>query len=161
MDSLSTQQLAQACRIFLDVAYPGGLGTIPVNRRPYYDIPLDRPLADFVLPAPRAQGICQEMPRRNGAFHGYAFRLGSAGYLHLKLRVQLIQHHDQELWVYSVDTHDGVLQVTRGSTPEEAEQWKLMVEQNRQMKHDIEEALSLAGYLTPRDLLQLDLPARA
>ncbi len=43
LDALTTQELAQACRIFLDLAYPDGPDTIPANKLPYYTIANDRP----------------------------------------------------------------------------------------------------------------------
>jgi hypothetical protein len=106
-----------------------------------------------------ALGVCQELPRRDDAVHGYEFRLGTANYPHLKLRVQRVDHHEHDLWVYSVDTHDGFLQVVKYLSNAEADAWRSMVEENRALKHRIEEALTLAGYMTPKNLLQLDLPA--
>jgi hypothetical protein len=61
------------------------------------------------------------------------------------------------VWVYSVDTHDRFLQATQHMTAEEAETWKKLVETNRQLKYQIEEALAAAGYLTPVSLLRIDL----
>jgi hypothetical protein len=159
LDALTTHHLAQICRIFMDLAYPGGAATIPANKLPFFEILPGRPLADFVPPAKLASGICQEMPRKNGVLHGYEFRLGSTAYSHIKLRVQRVDRQEHDVWVYSVDTHDGFLQATKYLTPKEADDWRLMVEQNRELKHQIEEALTAAGYCTPKHLLQLDLPA--
>ena len=118
----------------------------------------DRPLEEYVPGAAIATGVCQELPLRDGVRHGYEFRLGSTNYPHLKLRVQRVDFHEREVWVYSVNTHDGFLQATSYLNAAEADAWRLMVEQNRVLKHKIEGALASAGYITPKHLLQLDLP---
>jgi hypothetical protein len=154
--SLTTPNLAQACRIFMDLAYPAGV--VPANKRCYYDMDVERPLADFLPPAKQTLGICQELAHRGGPVHGYEFRLGSTIHPHLKLRVQRLDHHEREVWVYSVDTHDGFLQAANYHNAADAEAWKSMVDRNRLLKHEIEEALGSADFMTPNNLLQLDLP---
>ena len=161
MNSLTTQNLAKACRIFLDLAYPDGADTIPNNKRAYYEICTDSPLHDFVPPAKAALTVCQELPRRHDAPHGYAFRLGSAAYPHLKLCIQHVPFHDHAVWVYSVDTHDGGPQLAKLVSSADAEQWRSMLAQNRELKQEIESALTVAGFITPNNLLQLDLAAPA
>lgn len=156
LDALTTQELAQACRIFLDLAYPDGPDTIPANKLPYYTIASDRPISDFLLPAPVAVGVCQDLSQKKGGLVGYEFRLGCASYPHLKLRIQVMNFHQREVRVYSVDTHDGFVEVHYHS-PDEAEIWRTMVDHNRVLKNRIEEALRLAGMLTPKYLLRLDL----
>lgn len=159
MEPLSSLELACVCRIFMDLAYPGGPDTIPVGKRPYYDINTDGPISDMLPPMPIAVGVCRDLSQKTGG-QSYEFRLGSVNYPHLKLRVQIVAFHDRPVRVYSVDTHDGFFQAQYHST-EEAEIWRLMVEQNRVLKHQIEEALGCAGYLTSKQLLQLDLlPAK-
>lgn len=159
--ALATGDLARACRVFLDLAYPDGAETIPVNKRAYFDIGADSPIEDFIPPAKVALSVCQELPRRQDAQRGYAFRLGSAAYPHLKLCVQPILFRDHPVWVYSVDTHDGGAKLANLMPPGEAHQWRAMIGQNRRLKEEIESALALAGFLTPNNLLQLDLPAPA
>ena len=155
MEALTTPELARACRIFMELAYPGGPDTIPANKRPYFDIAEDRPLGDFLFPA----AVCRDISQQKGGLLGYEFRLGSTHFPHIKLRVQQMDLQQHKVWVYTVDTHDGFHQATKYLSAEEAEAWRTMVEQNRSLKHRIEENLTLAGYLTPKNLLQIDLPS--
>jgi hypothetical protein len=157
VETLTVQDLARACRLFMEQAYPDGLDTIPENRRPYAVIPLDGSIADYIPPAPLAAGICQDLSKLKAGVPGYEFRLGSAGHLHLKLRIQQMNLHGRHVWVYSVDTHDRFLQATQHLSAEEAEAWRNLVETNRALKHKIEDALAQAGFLTPISLLRIDL----
>jgi hypothetical protein len=100
------------------------------------------------------------LSKRAGGLVGYEFRLGSAQYPHLKLRVQQIELHDQYVWVFSVDTHDGFHRATQFLNGEEADAWRVLVENNRALKHQIEEALGQEGFLTPVRLLRIDLTAQ-
>jgi hypothetical protein len=145
----------------MDLAYPGGATTIVAERLPYYEMAADRPLEEYVPPAKLALGVCQKLSPRPGVICGYEFRLGSTAHKHLKLRVQCMPVQFREVWVYSVDTHDGFLQATHHPNAEEAAAARLMVEQNRQLKYVIEQALSQAGFMTPKNLLQLELTAPA
>jgi hypothetical protein len=154
---LSTHDLAGACRIFMDLAYPDGPHTIPAFKLPYFEMTAERSLVEFLPPAPLSVNVTKTLSRNAGGSFGYEFRLGSAGYPHLKLRVQSMDLHDREVWVFSVDTHDGFCQVTQNLSPEEAQKWKALVEQNRALKHAIEKALANAGYMTPIALLRIDL----
>jgi hypothetical protein len=159
VNELSTNDLAGACRIFMDLAYPDGPRTIPDFKVPYYEMTAERSLVEFLPPAPLSVGVTKTLSRNAGGMFGYEFRLGSADFPHLKLRVQSMDLHDREVWVYSVDTHDGFCQVTQNVSPEEAQKWKALVENNRGLKHAIERALANAGYLTPIALLRVDLTA--
>jgi hypothetical protein len=76
------------------------------------------------------------------------------------LRVQQIELHDQYVWVFSVDTHDGFHRATQFLNGEEADAWRVLVENNRALKHQIEEALGQEGFLTPVRLLRIDLTAQ-
>src|SRR5438552_2432273 len=87
MNGLTTALLGRACRIFLELAYPGGEETIPAKRRVYFSVAPDQPLEGFLPPAPAASGIGQVLPAAGGRTRGYAFRLGSAAFPHLKLQV--------------------------------------------------------------------------
>lgn len=158
MPQLTTQELASACRIFMDMAYPDAQ-IIPTIKRFYYEMAPESPLADFLPPSKGALGVCQDLSRRAGGLVGYEFRLGSAVYSNLKLRIQLVDLHQREVWVYSVDTHDGFHQAPQYLSPDEAEAWRKLVEHNRLLKHQIEEALALAGFVTPTRLLRIDLTA--
>ena len=57
--------------------------------------------------------------------------------------------HEREVWVYSVDTHDGIGKLAGTLSEEDAAKWKTLVDQNRALKRSIESALGKAGYLTP------------
>jgi hypothetical protein len=161
VDSLTTQALARACRVFMTLAYPGGAATIPEKRRWYFEIDEECPLESLLPPSACAAGICQDLSKRSGGLVGYEFRLGSAAYPHLKLRIQLVEFHEQMVWVYSVDTHDGFHKATQFLNDEEAAAWRALVEHNRQLKHRIEEALANAGFVTPVRLLRIDLTTPA
>ena len=157
MHSLTTQNLAKACRIFMELAYPDGADTIPQNKRAYYEICTDSPLHELVPPAKAALTVCQALP----AAHGYAFRLGSTAYPHLKLCIQSVAFHERTVWVYSVDTHDGGPQLAKLISADDAKLWRAIIDQNRELKQEIESALGVAGFLTPNNLLQLDLAGPA
>jgi hypothetical protein len=154
---LPIQDLAQACRIFMELAYPEGADTIPANKRPYADLPIDASAADYLPPAPCAVAVCQDLSKLKGGLRGYEFRLGSSAHPHLKLRVQPMDFHDRDVWVFSVDTHDRFLLATPHLDPDEAQKFHDLMESNRQLKHQIEDALALAGFLTPKGMLQIDL----
>ena len=159
MDSLTTPQLANACRIFMDLAYPDAQ-SIPPGKRPFREMDADLPLTDYLCPAPVATGVCQDLSKRAGGLVGYEFRLGSARYPHLKLRVQSVDLHERKVCVFSVDTHDGFHRATQFLDSAEAETWRALVEHNRSLKHQIEEALAAAGFLTPVRLLRIDFTAK-
>jgi hypothetical protein len=161
VNELSTHDLAGACRIFMDLAYPDGPRTIPDFKLPYYEMTAERSLVEFLPPAPQSVGVTKTLSRNAGGSFGYEFRLGGASYPHLKLRVQCMDLHDRAVWVYSVDTHDGFCQVTQNLSPEDAQKWKTLVEHNRGLKHAIEQGLANAGYLTPIVVLRIDLTAPA
>jgi hypothetical protein len=155
--NLTTQDLATACGLFLKIAYPDGAATIPANKLAYERISPDEPIEAFLPPANVAQGICQDLSKTKAGIPGYEFRLGSKTFPHLKLRIQTMEFHDRQVWVYSVDTHDQFHSAAQHLPPEEAEHWRTIVEQNRKDKQQIEDALSKAGFLTPKSLLKLDL----
>ena len=77
MGPVTTALVARACRTFMGLAYPGGPATIPPRKRVYFNLPLDRPVSDFLPPAPAAEGIVHAVQTPGGA-GGWAFRLGSA-----------------------------------------------------------------------------------
>jgi hypothetical protein len=154
MDQVSNVLLGQACRTFLRLAYPGGPHTIPAKKRIYYDLPLDRPVTDFLSPAPAAQDICQVLPRTGECIGGYAFRLGSAHFPNLKLKVQLIDYNHASTWVFMVDTHDA-MPLPAGHP--DAPAWKNLQATNRTLKEIIEHALEKEGLVTFNSLLRCDL----
>jgi hypothetical protein len=110
VETLAIQDLASACRIFMGLSYPDGPDSIPDTKRPFYNITADGSIADYLPPGVFSVGICQDLSKLKGGIPGYEFRLGSSAHPHLKMRVQLMSFHQREVWVFSVDTHDHVLQ---------------------------------------------------
>ena len=146
MKGLTTALLKQACRIFLNRAYPEGGETIPSPKNSFLTLEDDRPL-ESVLVAP----VCQPLLRRESGLKGYALRLGSARHPHLKL--QIVEHQDGDC-VFSVDTHDGF---TLDSSDPDSARWADLQTANRRLKEDIERAWEEAGLLTFNALLRREL----
>lgn len=158
MTPLTSEQLGRACRIFMDFGYPDGVDMIPPKKRPYYHLSGDASLQDYLPPAPAAQGVCQELAKKESP-PGYEFRLGSAHFPHLKLRVHQVSHRGQQVWVYSVDTHDAFSR-TNYAPPDDhpdAAAWRNLQQRNAVLKSTIEEAFEANGYLTFKGLLRLGL----
>jgi hypothetical protein len=160
MNGLTTAQFSLACRTFLTLAYPGGEKTIPEKKRLYLNIPPDADLAAMLPPAAAAQGIGQVIKGEDGAFRGYAFRLGSATFPHLKLQVT---GYDFDTCVFAVDTHDALPRVGGMPAPgdQEFELWTALQKSNRQLKERIERAWEQSGLWTFNKLLRLDVGAPA
>jgi hypothetical protein len=157
MTGLTTALLGRACRIFLDLAYPGGEQTIPPKKRVYGGLSPSEPLDTFLPPAPAATGIGQVLPACDGRPRGYAFRLGSAAFAHLK--VQVVDYASGGDWVFAVDTHDALLPGLPPNHPD-TEELKKIQEGNRELKEKIERAWEKAGLRTFNSLLRdgLDKP---
>jgi hypothetical protein len=153
MPGLCPDLLSQACRIFLGLAYPGEESSIPAAKRAYLRIP-GEPDLELLLKPP----VCQVLPRLPclgespaEGIRGYAFRLGSHVFPHLKL--QVVGQGDGEV-VFSVDTHDQV-RVPLGHP--DAAAWAQVQAANRQLKEEIEHAWEAAGLLTFNALLRREL----
>ena len=159
MVSLSNDLLARACSIFMQLAYPEGIDSVPVRKRAYWSISHDRPVSDFLPPAPAAEGVCQPINAPQGGVRGYAFRLGAAHYPNLKLKVQLIDFDNGSGWVVMVDTHDAFARGMRCPPPDhpDAAGWTKMQVLNRQTKEAIEAAWEQAGLTTFQSLLRRGL----
>ena len=138
--------LGKACQIFLTLAYPEGERSIPVAKRAYLKIPAEAGL-ELLLKAP----VCQLLARPEGGIRGYAFRLGSCSFPHLKL--QVVGQGDQDL-IFSVDTHD---QVRVDPRHPDAFAWADLQAANRKLKEEIERAWEAAGLLTFNALLRREL----
>lgn len=154
MQGLTTAHLARACRIFLTLAYPDGEQSIPEARRVYCALPEDGCIT-ALLDSSRA-AVCQVLKADNGDVRGYALRLGSATFPHLKL--QLTQHPGATI-VFAVDTHDAFPR--SGSAAPESHPdyaaWTRLQQANKQLKERIEQAWEQDGLMTFNQLLLRDL----
>lgn len=162
MPALPSPLLRQACRLFLELAYPDGPQSIPERRRAYLDLPADERIGDFVPPAPAAAGIAKEIYRDSGDPCGFEFRLGSNHFPHLKLRLQEVEHNGQACWVFMVDTHDAFSKESRFPPPDhpDAERWLALQGLNRELKERIEAVFEQHGLTTVNALLRGDLERR-
>src|SRR5277367_2807640 len=124
MTELPIALLGCACRIFLEQAYPGGNDTVPVSKRLYLNLAEDQPLEPLLRPP-----LCQTLGKPAEAARGYAWRLGSARYPHLKL--QAVDCSGDGTWVFAVDTHD-MLRLSPGDA--DAAGWAEIQASNRQLK---------------------------
>jgi hypothetical protein len=155
MQGLTTDVLARACHAFMSLAYPGGPDTIPEERKTYYDLPRDRPVEDFLRDLPEAKRLCQSLTAEGGGCRGYALRLGSAHFPHLKLKLQLIDYDHSTIWVFMVDTHDKALSVS--SDHPDFQGIQALKAANLKLKERIEKALEREGLMTFPGLLRNDL----
>jgi hypothetical protein len=144
MIGLATTLLCQACRTFLRLAYPGGEETIPCPKDTFLRLRPDEPLDEVLVPT-----LCQTLLGEDGGFRGYALRLGSVDYPHLKL--QVVRHDGGNAWVFAVDTHDRLL-LERGHPDEQRLQQ--LQECNRLLKAEIERAWEAEGITTFNSLLR-------
>lgn len=158
MHRLTTDLIGRACKVFLPLAYPDGDAAIPAKKRCFLCLPAD---ADFFaqLAATPAIGECCQVVRRQDRVQALLIRLGSRHYPHLKMKVQLLDHEQGDLWLFSVDTHDAFSK-TAFLPPRdhpEAAAWMLLQTQNAAIKERIEAALEQAGLETFNSLLRRDL----
>ena len=147
MKGLTTPLLQRACRIFLTLAYPEGPHTIPPAKAVFHQLEPTKPLE-----AQLKQPMCQPLPEVAGRGCGFALRLGSSAYPHLKM--QVIDCDCNGTWVFAVDTHD-TLRLPPGHA--DAERWAHLQAANRRLKEQIEHAWEAEGVLTFRALLRRDL----
>ena|SRR5438128_2005003 len=147
MCGLTTPLLGRACHTFLTLAYPGGPSTIPPNRRVFLDLAPNQDLEPLLKPP-----LCEVLRTPQGALRGYAFRLGSAVYPHVKL--QVISHDRDADCIFAVDTHDA-FHLERNHP--DAAGWAKLQTANRQLKQQIEHAWEADGLLTFNGLLRREL----
>jgi hypothetical protein len=159
MHELTTDLVGKAATIFLGLAYPDGASTVPLKRRLFLHLPPGRPLADFLRDSTEDRALWETLKGSGGSVVGYAFRLGSAIFPHLKLRVQQPSRDRPDLWVFGVDTHDAFSpdSVQAPTDHPEAEAWTRLQVANRQLKEQIERAWDEAGLLTFNGLLRQEL----
>jgi hypothetical protein len=144
MNELTIEPLGKACRIFLNLAYPGGAQTIPAAKRAYLDLTPEAELPPLLGPP-----VGQVLKTPDGQVRGYALRLGSTHFPHLKL--QVVRCGDGGPWVFAVDTHDTV--ALEPGHPD-TERWREIQTANRHCKEAIERALEKEGLLTFHGLLR-------
>jgi hypothetical protein len=148
MQPLPAHLLGHAARIFLDLAYPGG--EAPAKCRPLRDLHAGAAVPAPLLEPPLCQDLCR--PKRDQEMHGYAFRLGSEHFPHLKL--QVVWHDQLDAWIFSVDTHDYLI---LPATDPDLHRFHDLQARNRQLKERIEEAWEAAGLMTFKRALQQEL----
>ncbi len=138
--------LASACRIFLDLAYADG--PVPDGKRAYLELgPADS--LDPLLQPP----VCETLKHQDdGRCRGYAFRLGSSHFPHVKL--QTIWHEETRLWLVGVDTHDTI---TVPAQHPDFPKIREIREKNRHLKERIELAWEQAGLVTFKSILRQKL----
>jgi hypothetical protein len=146
MTGLTTALLGRACRVFLTLAYPEGAHTIPPAKAVYLNVAEGQEL-DALL----GQPICQPISS-DGRVRGYAFRLGSGTYPHLKL--QVVDCDQTGTLVFAVDTHDGL---RFDLSAADAERWARIQAANRRLKEQIERGWETEGLMTFKGLLRRDL----
>lgn len=147
MCGLTATLLGQASRTFLTLAYPAGPSTIPPARRVFLDLAPEQPLEPLLVPP-----LCEVLRTPQRQPRGYAIRLGSASYPHLKL--QVISQDNGASWIFAVDTHDA-LQLDANHP--DAASWRKLQTANRQLKEQIEQTWDAEGLLTFNGLLRREL----
>jgi hypothetical protein len=160
LQPLSTDLVAQACSIFLALAYPGGEAAIPEKKRHLLQLPSGRLMFDHVDNDARTRECCQLIPAGTGGVKVMLLRLGCCHYPHLKLKAQLIDDAGGGAWLFGVDTHDSFSSSSFLPPPDhpEAAAWRKMQADNVDLKQRIEAAWDQAGLLTFNGLLRRDLP---
>src|SRR5262249_38426587 len=114
MNGLTIALLSRACRTFLTLAYPEGESSIPQNRRCFFAISANDTLERFL----EMENVCEKLLTPEGTIRGWAIRLGSSRFPHLKL--QIVCQGGGAPCIFAVDTHDGL---RRSATPSEAAGW--------------------------------------
>lgn len=148
MFGLTAGLLGRACQIFLAYAYPDG--AIPESRRAFLNLLPDDPLEPLLEPP-----LCQRLygtPAGATELRGYALRLGSSAFPHVKLKI--VWHYETSRWFFAVDTHDAI-HLTPGDP--DHQRFKELQGKNRRLKQQIERAWEQAGVLTFNASLRQEL----
>ena len=146
MKGLTPAHLSRACHLFLAHAYPQGPGTIPAPVAVFLSIDPEGPHEHLLRPP-----LCQTLRTAEGGVRGYALRLGSSAYPHLKLQVVACESAS---CVFAVDTHD---QLPIAADDPDAPRWAALRLANRQLKEQIERAWEAEGLCTLNTLLRREL----
>jgi hypothetical protein len=146
MNGPPSSLFCRACRIFLTLAYPEG--KVPASRRPFLDLTAEDPLEPLLQPP-----VCERLGLRDHVERrGYAFRLGSSVFPHLKL--QVIWHPESGEWLFAVDTHDAIFLPSNYPDQDQLRRLNELKTKNRQLKERIEQAWEEDGLLTFSALLR-------
>jgi hypothetical protein len=159
MQRLTTDLVCQACRIFLETAYPGGESAVPPRKRLLLEMPAEQVMLTYVEQTPVLKDCCQVTRSKTGEPRALLIRLGCCHYPHLKMKAQLVNHDGGTEWLFSVDTHDGFSAQHFLPPPDhpEADAWTKMQQANAALKQRIEAAWEKAGLTTFNALLRRDL----
>ncbi len=147
MTGLTPMLLGRACRIFLSLAYPEGKATIPPSKAAYLDLAGHESLDRLLAPP-----LCQPITNSKGGVRGYALRLGSADFPHVKL--QVTDCGPEGGLVFAVDTHDAL---SLDPDHPDAPRWAAIQAANRVLKEKIERAWEAEGLMTFNALLRRGL----
>lgn len=150
MNTLPTETLRLACRVYLRHAYPRGPATASEVVRAYWEMPANADVHAYLPPAKLALGIGAVM---HGRRPGFLLRLGSDGFPFVKMALQAFVEDGATEWVASVDTHD-VWHITEQPEPEA---WFALQAANRELKVRIEKDWEAAGLTTQNRLLRRPL----
>jgi hypothetical protein len=161
MHRLTTDLMSRACRVFLPLAYAGNDGGIPLKKRCLLNLPPDQSMIAHLATDAAVSDCCQVL-REDGKLRALWLRLGCRHYPHLKLKVQLLDHEQGDVWLLSVDTHDSFSKNCFLPPPghPDAETWMQLQAQNAALKVRIEQAWDQAGLATFNSLLRRDLDQR-
>lgn len=163
MQGLSTDLLLQACAIYFQIAYPGGESAIPEKKRRMLQLPQGEEFADLVKKEPFLEELLQLVKDAHNNTVGYTFRLGNCKYPFMKLKIQWMGNHGVPDWLVSVETHDALLEQTKGLNTEDPlyEAQLEIRRENTRLKEVIEQAWDHEGLLTFNGLLRRSLNTNA
>ena len=159
MHRLTTDLISQACRVFVSLAYPGGEAAIPARKRPLLELPPGQEMLKHLAGDPAVRECCQVVSAKGGGVKALLIRLGCAHFPHLKLKAQLLNHEQGDLWLFSVDTHDAFSSTSFLPPPghPDAAKWQQLQCANAALKERIEAAWEKSGLMTFNALLRRDL----
>jgi hypothetical protein len=157
MQRLTTDQVVQACRLFLPLAYCAE-ASIPAKRRCFLDLPAGEDMFAYLAGNAAANEWCQVVGK-DGQVQALLIRLGCSHYPNLKLKIQRVNHDLGPEWLFSVDTHDAFSKTSFLPPPNhpEAAAWMELQKRNTALKECIEAAWERAGLATFNGLLRRDL----
>jgi hypothetical protein len=148
MRTLPIDSLRRACRIYLEHAYPAGYEALPANCRPFWDLD----------PSLTIEEVCVLMPplgKRLINPPGLSIRLGCVHFRYMKLTTLKFTAAETPLWVFGVDTHDGIF-IPSDDSPDHSS-WQNLVRLNRLLKEKIESAWSEQNILIHTTMLRQEL----